>query len=283
MATKRQGIERIITAADLSPEDIKELARKIGQPYVPHKHKLYPFSNSRRRFGIVGDTHLNSDVCNVEFLHAAYDWFKKQDADFVIQTGDLTEGEEMRRDQKFSLLHQGIDRVVKHVVETYPKVGLMTYFIAGNHDEAYFKHAGIDICEYVASKRSDMVYLGMNEGDLPRDAITCKVKIWHPSKGTAKGQSYQIQELVNYFVNKDEVKPNILVIGHYHKFDYLFYHNVHAYQAGTMQNQSGWMRTKNLAADLSCWLIDVYTKPSGEVDRIHNRKISWEQLKCQAK
>ncbi len=281
--TGKNQIHRILTEADLSQDEIKELTKKIEPSYSHHKGRPYTISTTRRRFGIVGDTHINSDTCNMEFLHAVYEWFKKEKADFVVQTGDLTEGEEMRRDQKFNLTHQGVGRVVSHVAETYPNIGLTTYFIAGNHDQAYFKHGGVDICDYIASKRPDMVYLGMNEGSLPAEVINTKVKLWHPSKGTAKGQSYQIQELVNYFVNKDEEKPNILIIGHYHKFDYLFYHNVHAYQAGTMQNQSDWMRTKNLAADLNCWLIDVYTKPSGEVDRIHNHEISWEQLKCRTK
>lgn len=225
----------------------------------------------------MGDTHLNSVEANLEFLHAAYTWFKKEGADFVAQTGDLTEGEDMRPSQKYYLHVQGIDRTVQYVVANYPNTDLTTYFIGGNHDESYMNHSGHDICKHVSLYRRDMIYLGMNEGDIPADVVGTHIKIWHPSKGTAKGLSYQTQGLLDYFVNKNEKKPNILIIGHYHKFDALFDHNVHAYQAGTTQNQSGWMRTKNLAADLMCWLLDVYYKPSGEVDRIDERYISWKE------
>ena len=37
-------------------------------------------------------------------------------------------------------------------------------------------------------------------------------------------------------------KPNILAIGHYHKLEYLFYRNVHCFQAGCFQTQTPFTR-----------------------------------------
>ncbi len=266
-------IRKVVLAQDLSSEEIKALKSRFNSRGQEKNTPEHIVAKEYKRIGIIGDVHLNSKECNLEFLHKAYGWFRDMHADFVVQAGDLTEGEEMRRDQKFGLVNQGIDAVVGYVLERYPLVGLNTYFIGGNHDQAYQKHAGHDICAHIASKRQDLIYLGQNEGDLPGDVIDCKFKLWHPSKGSAKGKSYQIQELLNYFVNQCEDKPQVLVVGHYHKFDWIFEHNVHAYQAGTIQDQSDWMRTKNLAAEQRVWLLDIYCH-EGQVEHVTNRERS---------
>ena len=63
-------------------------------------------------------------------------------------------------------------------------------------------------------------------------------------------------------------KPNILAIGHYHKMEQIFYRNVHAFQTGCLQAQSGWMRGKGIAAMMGGWIIEVEVDKKGEINRI---------------
>lgn len=61
-------------------------------------------------------------------------------------------------------------------------------------------------------------------------------------------------------------KPNVLLIGHYHKAEYLFYRNIHIVQAGTTQAQTPWMRSKALYASLGYWILELDVTDEGQVD-----------------
>ena len=278
----------------LGPENEKNAAPVIHQ--IPTKHT---------RFVIVGDLHLNARGedggygCDFDRLKRVLHIAKEEGAEFVIQTGDVTDGENMRHHQKYGIVVQGIDNVVEFPVNKWPDCGLPTYFIGGNHDETYLNWMGADLCEYIADKRPDLHYLGMNEGNVPLQANYRKllqkaknkqehsqvvkellteagptwIRIRHPSKGSAKGRSYQPQQHVEAL--EGSLKPHILIIGHYHKMDYLFKRNVHIYQAGTLEKQSGWMRTKDLHAHLGGILVDAYYNEKGTITLLEHQRLEY--------
>jgi predicted phosphodiesterase len=80
------------------------------------------------------------------------------------------------------------------------------------------------------------------------------------------GNSYKPQKIVESL--SGGTKPDILAIGHFHKAEYLFYRNVHILQAGTMQNQTPFMQTKGLSAHVSGWMLDLFAKKDGTLDRV---------------
>ena len=104
------------------------------------------------------------------------------------------------------------------------------------------------------------------------------IRIRQPSKGSAKGRSYQPQQHVEAL--EGSLKPQILIIGHYHKMDYLFKRNVHIYQAGTLEKQSGWMRTKDLHAHLGGILVDAYYNEKGTITLLHHQRLEYA-VNCQ--
>ena len=279
----------------LGPENEKKAAPVIHQ--IPTKHT---------RLVVIGDLHLNARAedggygCDFAKLEKVLHIAKEEGAEFVVQTGDVTDGENMRHHQKYGIVVQGLDNVVEFSVNHWPDCGLPTYFIGGNHDETYLNFVGADICKYIAEKRPDLHYLGMNEGNLPlqpkyqkmlmkaqnnqeraqlvKKLITERGPTWlrirHPSKGSAKGRSYQPQQHVDAL--EGSFKPHILVVGHYHKMDYLFKRNVHILQAGTLEKQSGWMRTKDLAAHLGAILLDAYYNEDGSILPLYHRRLEYE-------
>jgi hypothetical protein len=60
-------------------------------------------------------------------------------------------------------------------------------------------------------------------------------------------------------------KPNIMAIGHYHKAEYLFYRNIHMFQAGTFCAQTPFMRGKGIAAHMGGWIISVIVAEDGSI------------------
>ena len=289
-------LEQIITSVSPTDEQLKRVLLRIKKPELEFPTDIQEFSKKAVTFLIVGDLHLNAyesttrkKLCDFKKFREVLHIGKEEGAQYVIQTGDVADGEQMRPEQKYNLVVQGFDNVIEYSANEWPDSGLMTYFIAGNHDQTYKKVIDADICKYIARERKDLVYLGMNEGNLPLQPEFIEqrlqgkkipaigptwIRIRHPAKGTAKGQSYQPQAHVE--VLHSDKKPRILIIGHYHKMDYLFERNVHAFQAGTMERQSDWMRTHDLTAHLGAWLVKVFYRDDGTVDGIQKRKLLYE-------
>ncbi len=291
-----ERLENIIANASLSREQIERIVHRLKTPLpVPFPSAVHRFSNKSVTFLIIGDLHLNAKdavtgrrLCDFKRFKDVLHIGKEEGAEYAVQTGDVADGENMRPQQKYELVVQGEDNVIEYCANEWPESGLQTYFIGGNHDQTYIKSIGSDICAKIAAKRKDLVYLGMNEGNLPlQPELIAKmlrgekisssatwVRIRHPAKGTAKSQSYQPQAHVEAL--HPEFKPRILIIGHYHKMDYLFERNVHCFQAGTMEKQSDWMRTHDLPAHLGAWLVTCYYKNDGTIDAIRKRKLLYE-------
>lgn len=294
---EEKKLKEILDVYDLSDRNFRDvLNRLLGSQDSSYKTPkvITPFPKRHTRFLIVGDLHLNARGedggygCDFKRFKKIVHIGKEEGVEFIIQTGDVTDGENMRHHQKYGLVSQGLDNVVEFCANQWPESDLPTYFIGGNHDETYLNSIGADICKYIADKRPDLHYLGMNEGNLPLQPKFQKmllqgkiipstgpswIRIRHPSKGSAKGRSYQPQQHVEAL--EGSFKPHILIIGHYHKMDYLFKRNVHVFQAGTMELQSGWMRTKDLAAHLGAILVDAYYSDDGTINYMEHQKLEY--------
>lgn len=288
--------EKVLENYDLNPKNLQALIARLGQSST-EEEKISTHSLPKRSttFLIIGDLHMNSADMHGN-LECDYDKWKKvlqigkdMGAQYVLQTGDVTDGENMRPFQKYYLNIQGFDDVIKYCVDQWPVSGLPTFFIGGNHDESYVKTSKADICKWIAKERDDLHYLGMNEGNLPlqpeyqkmffrgeklpKKGVTW-IRIRHPSDGSAEGRSYKAQKHANALVG--DAKPNILIIGHYHKQGYTLDRNVHVIDAGTMQKQSEWMRTKNLQAHLLGTLITAYYHQDGTIAAFDRTLLEYE-------
>lgn len=319
-------VSNIPVSQDQIKDVIQRIKRPSYQNLPTTLHK---FSSKSVTAVLLGDLHLNAyesftkeKLCDTKRLKEVLHIAKEEGAQYAIQTGDVTDGEGMRSWQHRNLVVSGFYNVRDYCVNEWPESGLTTYFIGGNHDQTYLYKPVLDsevyellkkkkpeivdellehiasqkypdmvedVCDHIARKRSDLVYLGMNEGNLPLQPEYIKkflngeklpkvgptwIRIRHPAKGTAKAQSYQPQSHIE--ATQSEFKPNILVIGHYHKMDYLFERNIHCFQAGTFERQSDWMRTKDLAAHLGAWLVEFSYKEDGTIDGVEKRKLLYE-------
>jgi len=218
------------------------------------------------RFGLMGDTQINSKYTQITHLHRLYDVYAQEGIGDVYHVGDIDEGEEMRQGHKYECYSQGADDHIAEIVKVYPKRdGITTHFITGNHDHSIIKRAGFDIGNAIAAQRTDMVYLGQSSAII---CLTdnCTMELRHPIDGTAYALSYKLQKMIEAMSGGE--KPNILAVGHYHKADYMFYRNVHSFQTGCFQAQTPWMRGKGIAAMLGGWIVEVIVNDSGTIERL---------------
>jgi predicted phosphodiesterase len=209
-------------------------------------------------FGVCSCTHFGSLYANIDGLRAFYDEAKRQGARFVLHAGDVLDGYKMHKGQEFEQSAIGWEAQAQVFCNEAPNT-LPTYFITGNHDESLKKLAGMRPGEELARRRPDWTYLGPCSGRIALEAgggRKCTVDLIHPAGGASYALSYRSQKLVEALEGGS--KPDILLIGHYHKAEFLpSYRNVCVIQAGTFQWQTQFMRELALAAHVGGWIITV--------------------------
>ncbi len=257
---------------------IKQEPKKEKQPKIDVVQNFEPAvktvdwrGNSVVRFGLMGDTQINSKYTQLTHLHAYYDECQKQGIKHVYMTGDIDEGEQMRPGHQYECYHQGADDHIDEIVRVYPRRdGITTHFITGNHDASIVKRCGCNIGPKIAGQRPDMEYLGQDCAIIQLTP-NCTLELRHPWDGTAYAISYKIQKMVEAMSGGE--KPNILAVGHYHKSEYFMYRNVHCFQSGCFQAQTPFMRGKSIAAMMGGWIVEALVDKEGTITNLRQEWI----------
>jgi hypothetical protein len=223
------------------------------------------------RFGLMGDTQINSKYTQLTHLHKLYDIYEAEGIKHVYHTGDIDEGEQMRMGHQYECYNQGADDHVSEIVRVYPKrQGITTHFITGNHDASIIKRCGYNIGIALAEKRDDFDYLGADCA-IVNLTPNCTMELRHPWDGTAYALSYKVQKQIEAMHGGE--KPNIYAVGHYHKAEYLFYRNVHTFQTGCFQSDTPFTRGKGISVQMGGWIVEIHVTDSGTIERIKSEFI----------
>jgi predicted phosphodiesterase len=261
----KEKLETLVEKYNLTAPELDALVSRIkNQEIVNQKHN-HNWSSVHTKIGVCSDLHIGSKYVNFFALNDLFLRFKKERVDAVYIAGDITEGYNRRKGQAFECDLHGADAQVKGVIESVPMINKPIYYILGDHDGWHYESSGVDIGKMIEKERKDMHYLGLFNATINLSKNT-SLRLVHPAKGTAYAISYQIQKMIEAFTGGE--KPNLLAVGHYHKAEYLFYRNVHAWQTGCIQAQTPWMQRMNLSAHVGGWIIDVYMKKNGHPDKV---------------
>jgi predicted phosphodiesterase len=251
-----------IKKARLTPAEVKVLLKhKNDKP--ESKPQPYKVKSSRIRIGVFGDTHIGSKFYDAELMKHAASVFNRPDIDFVVHVGDITEGhyESRRAGSVFELTEVGGDAQVARAVKELSQIKKPIYAITGNHEHnTFFKLCGFDVGNQIADKLPNFKYLGNMQAtiSLPYGK---KLELLHPGGGSSYALSYRPQKIVESLEGGS--KPDILLIGHYHKAMSMYYRNVHVVQTGTLQSQSSFMREHGLAAHKGFYVLDIEVGKNG--------------------
>jgi transcriptional regulator len=244
-------------------KDTVKLCKNVVSAENKHTEKWT--GEKQLRFGVVSDTHLCSKWQQITFLNHLYDVFEAEGITTVYHSGDLTEGFKMRPGHEHEIFKFGADEQIQYVIDKYPKrKGIVTKFITGNHDHSHIKNGGTDIGKPIAAARPDMIYLGLANAKV-NITPNCIVELNHPLDGAAYALSYAPQKTIDAISGGE--KPNILLNGHHHKIFYMMYRNIHAYECGTTQAQTPWMRGKRIAANVGGLIVEPTVDEEGTIVR----------------
>lgn len=239
-------------------KEIKALRAQLEQVCRHIQSDRLTIEGVEHTFGVITDVHIGSLYADYELLDFAYKTFSDMGITRVLNLGDNVDGINMYKGHPFELEHHGADAQVEAVAERYPMAaGIETDFIDGNHCRSFWKTAGNVIGQKIMARRPDMRYLGYQEADiiLGDGKWSAKVRLHHPEDGTAYAISYKTQKYIDAL--QSGTKPQVLLIGHYHKMEWLYYRNVHAFQCGCIQHQTPFMRGRKIAAAQGFWIIKM--------------------------
>jgi predicted phosphodiesterase len=255
---------------NLSVKEIRSVI-KAAEQGNPNYSKTYTIGKERTRFGIIGDTHIGNMNYDSNLMKFAVKQFNKEKVDFVIHTGDILDGVYYthRPTQIYESDVLGGDAQIKKAVKELGQIKQPLYFITGNHEyNTFMRSAGIEVGFHLEKNLkengNEAYFIGNAEGDIKLKGGAV-IKALHPDGGTAYAISYKSQKIVESF--EGGKKPNVLLIGHFHKAEYIFYRNVHVLQSGCFEGQTKFMKGKGIPAHKGFWIVDVYSKGE-QVDKI---------------
>lgn len=249
-----------VVAGDVEPGEhriVHDLSRYTGKPFV---------------FGATGDNHLGSRWERLDVLNALYDLYEAEGVSVVYNTGNMIEGE--ARFNKLDVKVFGMDAQIDYLIQNYPqRKGIKTYFVCGDdHEGWYQKREAIEIGRHIQNLarnagRDDLIYMGYVEADVVLKAPAGEriMKVMHPGGGSAYALSYTVQKLTESFQGGE--KPAVVLVGHYHKFDFCYPREVYAVQTACTCDQSIFMRKNKIQAVVGGCMIKLVQTEDGEISR----------------
>lgn len=218
-----------------------------------------PITSLRGReflFGVTADNHLCSRYARMDVLNTLFDIWADQGVETVLVCGNMIDGEAPFN--RGDLVAFGVDGQVDYFIQNWPaRKGIQTMLLTGDdHEGWYVRREGLNIGRYIESSakragREDIVFLGHMEHDMVfrvKGGQDIVMRLIHGGGGSAYAMSYRPQKIVESYTGGQ--KPQILLIGHYHKLEYCYPRGVHAIQVGATQDQTPFLRKKSIESHL---------------------------------
>ena len=260
-------LQQAMPSEEENPEAEHEEKINPREYLVPSEAKVDHSTNKTRlKIGIVADTHLCSKQQQLTYLKDFY--YRAYDAGVrdIYHAGDMIAGVDVYPGQSNDLIRFTEDEQVDYAVEYYPRIdGITTHVISGNHDLIFVKRKGGDPLRLIGLHRPDINYLGQFSAWV-KLADGCTIYLLHPDGGSAYASSYKLQKLIESFSGGN--KPNIAIMGHYHRRCYISERNVHGFLGACFEAQTDFLRRKAVQPVVGGTVLDIELTDDGAIQDI---------------
>lgn len=261
MTKPRQSALRTRIATELeklalTPDEEKRVLQQLQKPERVRK-SLDMFANSRSvKYGVVSDLHIGSKHFRPDVFEQSIKTFNREGVDAILLPGDVIEGMSNRDGHVYELDTIGTTAQVNKAAELLQGYKQPILFTTGNHDEWSKKKSnqGVIVGPTLEDKLGgNAKWLGEYTADIKLSPTTF-IRLTHEGN-SSYALSYSGQKRING-LSHDE-KPAAIINGHIHKALYMFYRNIHYFEAGTLQDQTDFMRMKGSPAMVGYWVIKL--------------------------
>lgn len=247
---------------------LKGLKGVNRKKYLPQK---IDFPDSHIRFVAFADSHMGHSCYRPDILRKMIKDGAREKVDFFVNAGDSIEGMSGREGHIYELDYLGASAQLSFFAQEFKHFRNTVYSIeAQNSHGGWFKskgNTGLNIGEELERRSKHYKFIGYDEQDIVF-ANGLKLRLQHPGGGTAYAYSYKNQKYIESISGGQ--KPHVLITGHYHKAMYMFYRNIHSFNAGCLCDQTPFMKKIGTPAHIGYWIIDVnmYKQKNKGVERI---------------
>lgn len=207
------------------------------------------------KFAVISCTHLGNKWQQLTHLKSFYRYIQEEGIKVCLNCGDVVDGVSVYRGHEYEVFIHGAEAQQNYAIEHYPKMenGGKTYMIDGNHDYSFIQRAGANVLKGVAQERDDIEYLGAF-GAYPKIG-PLNIYMHHGSGGVAYSDSYKLQKNIENF--SPENKPDIYLIGHFHKWCFLSqYRNVMGVTVGSFEAQTPYAKRNNWQPQIAGLIVE---------------------------
>ena len=266
------ALEKTLKSLGLDDTEAEKILRAFKtNPPTSYSTRELPIDSERVRFTVVSDLHMGHKCYRPDILRNAIASAKKNRSQFFLIPGDILEGMSGREGHIYELTHIGASAQLEYAESELRRVHLPIFAITAtnSHDGWYASknNAGFQVGPELERRlgKERFSFEGYDEATVKlKNGL--RIRMTHPGDGTAYAISYKLQKYINALSGGQ--KPDVLFQGHYHKAAYLFYRNIHAFDAGTLCAQTDFMKKKMSPAMLGFWNVDVYFKKGKGIQSI---------------
>ena len=242
-----------------SPKDIQELLNYVAMNTKREIDKVIgePW---HLKFWLLADTHFWAKQCAKDELKEFYDIAKDKGVECFVHAGDIVDWTWVYHWQQFEQDKVWFEEQLADLKENYPNVWIPTYFIGGNHDEAYLKGNWVNICKAIETVRQDLINLGFYDARLRINWIDINLHHWGWSLSYAK--DYKMKKYLDSLPVENQ--PDIFALGHYHTAFYDLHRWIHGFMPWAFLKENLLAKRFNLGNVIWGWVIEIDKNENGE-------------------
>ena len=242
-----------------SPKDIQEMLNYIAQNNKKEIDKVI-WEPWHLKFWLVADTHFGAKQCARDELWEFYERAKDKWVECFVHAGDIVDWEWVYNWQQFEQDKVWFEEQLSDLKKNYPNVWVPTYFIGGNHDEAYLKKNWVNICKAIETVRQDLINLGFYDARLRLNWID--INLHHGWWSLSYAKDYKMKKYLDSLPVENQ--PDIFALWHYHTALYDLHRGIHWFMPGAFLKENLLAKRFNLGNVIWGWIIEMDKNDKGE-------------------
>ena len=240
-------------------KDIQEMLNYIAQNTKKEVNEVLS-EPWHLKFALLSDTHFGAKQCAKDELWEFYDRAKDKWVEAFVHCGDIVDGSDVYKGQQFEQSEVWFSNQLQDITQNYPNVWIPTYFIWWNHDEAYLKGNGVNICKAIETVRQDLINLWFYDARLRLNWIDINLHHWGGSLSYAK--DYKMKKYLDSL--PVEWQPDIFALWHYHTALYDLHRWIHGFMPWAFLKENLLAKRFNLDNTIWGWIIEIDKNEKGQ-------------------
>jgi len=237
-------------------------------------------------FGVASDIHFGSKACQITALNEFSEICKKKGIRHMFIPGDLVAGYNVYNGQEYDLYALSAQEQIATTIKNLP-TGFNWYVLGGNHDYSFMTKGGLNILNYISSKRNDIYYVGFDDVNIPL-LNNVELKMWHPRGCVPYSASYRLQKGIEQITYnelqsvvrgvKDKPSLRFVLSGHLHIQVQAMFGSIFGAQCGCFEGTTNYLKRLGLVPCIGGYIIKASLGKNGLLKNFDAKFYIFEEI-----